>query len=277
MFQYAIARALAEKNEDTFKMDLSFYESQKLRGFELDCFSIAAEFASQSECALVSGQGKVFKRVMARLGFNLYIPSSYVLERKSDETKFRKSIFNKSGSMYLEGYWQNERYFKHIRDVILNDFRIKDRISDSAVEHLKNIKVTPSVSLHIRRGDYLSDLKVSKVHGMCDLEYYQKAISYLSSRIQDPVIYVFSDDIEWCKKNLGFLKNKVFIDNTKTAIEDLELMRNCDHNIIANSTFSWWGAWLNENDDKIVVAPRKWFFSERMQHLTPVPTEWMKI
>ena len=143
--------------------------------------------------------------------------------------------------------------------------------------HLKNIKGTPSVSLHIRRGDYLSDLKVSKVHGMCDIEYYQKAISYLSSRIQDPVVYVFSDDIEWCKKNLGFLKNKVFIDNTKTAIEDLELMRNCDHNIIANSTFSWWGAWLNENDDKIVVAPRKWFFSERMQHLTPVPTEWMKI
>lgn len=277
MFQYAIAKSIARKNNDIFKIDLSFYANQNLRQYELHYFSIDGSVANQSECSILRGGYGSIRKIMTRLGVNLKVPASYISESKLGETKFQSSVYNLKGSMYLEGYWQNEEYFKDIRDEILQDFGIKDKLSDNAIEHLEGIKTRCSVSLHIRRGDYLSNSEANNVHGICGLDYYQKAVKYISCVVENPVVYVFSDDIEWCKKNLGFLANKVFVDNTETVVDDLELMKNCNHNIIANSTFSWWGAWLNINSDKIVIAPKKWFCSENMQHLTIAPKEWMTI
>lgn len=277
MFQYAMAKAIAKKNKDKFKIDLSFYTNQKLRQYELHYFSIDENIADQSECSILKGENGFIRKLMIRLGVKLNVPASYICESKDDETKFQSSIYNLTGSLYLEGYWQNEKYFKNIRNEILQDFEAKDKLSDNAIQHLEAIRATHSVSLHIRRGDYLSNSKANKVHGICDLDYYKKAMTHISRCVKNPVVYIFSDDIEWCKKSLDFIENKVFVDNTKTVVDDLELMRNCNHNIIANSTFSWWGAWLNNNSNKIIIVPKKWFRSENMQHLTLAPKEWIAI
>ncbi len=257
MFQYAIAKSLAKKNNDIFKVDLSFYPKQTLRKYELNLFNIEEIIATEKECIELRGnEGSLFK-VLKKLKLSIKRPTSYTKEKQY--TIFDKEVYKLQGEIYLDGFWQNEKYFTSIREELIQDFSLKHEISVEAQKHLKDIKNTNSVSLHIRRGDYVSDAHTNNVHGVCDIEYYKNAINYINEHVTDPMFYIFSDDIFWCKKNFYFLKEKVFIDDTKSAIDDLELMKQCKHNIIANSSFSWWGAWLNKNEKKIIIAPKIWF------------------
>jgi len=273
MFQYAIAKAMAKKNSDIFKLDISFYPKQTLRKYELNQFNIEENIASEKECVKLRGKEDFLFKVKRKLGVENIRPSEYYLEKEI--TIFDQNLWNKKGNIYLDGFWQNEDYFKDIRDEILKDFTLKDDISNEAKKYLEDIKNSQSVSLHVRRGDYVQNAHTNSVHGTCDLEYYQKAIKYIEQNVENPIFYIFSDDIEWCKENFEFLENKVFIDDTKSAFDDLELMKNCKHNIIANSTFSWWGAWLNQSDEKIVVTPKIWFSSKN--NLTLSCKEWIQV
>lgn len=275
MFQYAIAKSLAIKNNDTFKLDISFYPKQTLRKYELHYFNIEENIAIYEECNRLRGKEDLIFKIKNKLGIKINRPKSYYNEKEI--VKFDENIFKLKGNIYLDGYWQNEKYFKGIRDELLKDFTLKQKISKEAKEYLDQIKNTNSISLHIRRGDYVQNKHTNQVHGICGLDYYKKTISYMLQKMEHPVFFIFSDDIEWCKENFDFLDNKVFVENTKSAIEDLELMKNCDHNIIANSTFSWWGAWLNENEDKIVIAPKQWFFKDEWKDLNLACREWIKI
>ena len=273
MFQYAIAKSIAKKNDDMFKLDTSFYPKQTLRKYELSFLNIEENIASEKECIKLRGKEDFLFKVKRKFKFAIKRPKSYTFEENI--TSFDKNIWSKTGEIYLDGFWQNEDYFKDIRDDILKDFSLKIAISNEANKHLYNIKNSQSISLHVRRGDYVQDSHTNSVHGTCDLEYYKKTIEYINNKITSPIFYIFSDDISWCKENFSFLENKIFVDDTKSAFDDLELMQNCKHNIIANSTFSWWGAWMNENKNKIVISPEIWFSSN--PNITLSCKEWIKI
>lgn len=274
MFQYAIAKSMAKKNNDIFKLDISFYPKQTLRRYELNQFNIEEKIATKRECIKFRGKEDFLFKLKGKLGFKNKRPSEYYNEK--EKTIFDNNLWNKKGDIYLDGFWQNEEYFKDIREEILKDFSLKHNISEEAKKYLEKIKNFQSVSIHIRRGDYIQNSHTNSVHGTCDLNYYQKAIKYIQKNVVNPNFHIFSDDIVWCKKNFEFLEHKVFIDNTKSAFDDLELMRNCKYNIIANSSFSWWGAWLNKNDKKIVISPLKWI-NNNPKNLKWVPNNWIQI
>ena len=185
--------------------------------------------------------------------------------KKKNLVLFDPTVFQYYKNIYLDGYWQSELYFKDIRNEIIEDFLIKAPFGERATMYLADIQTSKSVSIHIRRGDYVSNTHTNNIHGVCDLNYYQIAINYMISNVENPKFYIFSDDITWCKIHFDHLDNKIFVENTNNALEDLELMKSCQHNIIANSTFSWWGAWLNQNTKKIVIAPKRWFAEEKME------------
>ena len=194
----------------------------------------------------------------------------------------------------IEEYFQSEKYFKGIEETIKKEFTLKNPLTEYTQVVFDKIKNVPiSVSLHIRRGDYVKDIKTNAYHGVCSLEYYQKAYEELTKKLNSSFeIFVFSDDIEWVKENLKLLPVQVseiaeslsspvqmhFVSNPNIPdYEEIFLMSCCKHNIIANSSFSWWGAWLNPNKEKIIIAPEKWFANKKEDSRDIVPQTWIKI
>lgn len=178
-------------------------------------------------------------------------------------------------NIYLDGYWQSPMYFEDIRDVILSNYTFKNLDYDltfEAQDYLNIIANSNSVSIHIRRGDYLAES-----NRMLPDSYYSNAIHYVLSNIDNPTFFIFSDDIEWCKNNLDIAGEHIFIEYIEPCKSyiDMYLMTQCNHNIIANSSFSWWGAWLNDNPNKIVIGPKNWFNDGT--EIDIYPDSWVKI
>jgi len=179
---------------------------------------------------------------------------------------------------YYDGYWQSEKYFKAIENELKQDLQTKlqSRLDKSNISHLNEIENQASISLHIRRGDYISIESNKGMFSTCSLEYYEKAMNYFKNEISSPVFFIFSDDINWARSNFKGEQFR-FVDNNSQSPEiDLFLMSKCKHNIIANSSFSWWGAWLNTNINKIVIAPKKWF-KNKMSDKDLIPDNWLRI
>ncbi|PML61245.1 hypothetical protein BCT73_06550 [Vibrio breoganii] len=272
MFQYALGKSLSIVNEVPLKLDISFFENQSLREFELDKFSTVFEIATSEEIRKLKGSDSFFTRAMLKLGFEHIIrPNSFY--REKEPTIFDESLFLKSiDSIYLLGYWQNEDYFKSIRDNILSDFTY--RSTDLTARYAQIESYTESVSLHVRRGDYVT--VANATHGLCDISYYLRAIKHFELKYQKCHFFVFSDDILWCKEAFKAHDNITFVDDTRSSHDDLYLMSKCKHQIIANSSFSWWGAWLNQNKGKHIVAPKKWI-NNNPNDYNWVPTNWTKM
>lgn len=272
MFQYAIGRSLAIKNNTELKLDLSGYENQQgiiPRNYSLGIFQIDSKIASKEE----SFGLKYSSRFMGILG---YKKKSYLKEKIAN--KYDPEIFKVTGNNYLEGYWQTEKYFLMIADVIRKEFSLRIEFNNLDIELLNQIAKCQSVSLHVRRGDYVSNSKTNQFHGSCSLKYYQDSIEYLKNKFGQIVLFIFSDDIEWVKENLQTDQKMVFVSNDKLKdYEELILMSKCKHNIIANSSFSWWGAWLNTNYDKQVIAPKYWFNNAHANINDIVPENWIRI
>jgi len=192
-----------------------------------------------------------------------------------EEIKF----VNKMPITYFSGYWQTEKYFLPIEDKIRLAFKFDlKKVNDRTNSLLLEMKPQNAVSIHIRRGDYEYDLNAKEVlGGICDMEFYKKSIHYICEKNKDPFFYIFSDDCEWVMEHFSFLLNSSIVDWNKKADswQDMMLMSQCKHNIIANSSFSWWGAWLNSNPQKIVIAPSKWF--NNFDALDIVPESWIRI
>lgn len=178
---------------------------------------------------------------------------------------------------YLHGYWQSEKYFKDIRKSLLTDFQFPQNLNNQNEEILRMIEGTNSVSVHIRRGDYLQGEKNYNYFGeVCSLEYYHNAMEYFRTKHENASFFIFSNDIEWAKENL--MGNDCYYIDWNNGIEDyldMYLMSKCRHNIIANSSFSWWGAWLNENMQKQVIAPVRWF--NKYSAEDTICDTWMRI
>ena len=265
LFQYAAGRAVALHHKVPLKLDLTIFETYKLHnGYRLDQFAIQADIATDSE--IVKLKGGVLMSALRKAG--LVKKKSYFKEKRS--SYFDESVF-KNNFVYLNGYWQNELYFSNIRELLLQELSPISSLNDLGYSCLESIKKTNSVSLHVRRGDYLNLKNV----GVLDVIYYMKAVEYIRQNVEEPTFYIFSDDLDWCKKSLGFLDDCIYVDRTETEIDDLKLMSCCQHNIIANSSFSWWGAWLNKNPKKTVIAPKGWLLNDP-DSSNVILSDWVK-
>lgn len=276
LFQYAAGRALSIKNNTALFFDLSLLQLDEpgitKRHFALSVFTIDVSLANKIDVTRISHPG-IARKLLQKLkliGKNIYTEPHF---------NYDPAFLNLKGDIIVNGYMQSEKYFKHVKPALQSDLVIKAPLSEKTNLHFEHIKKTNSVSIHIRRGDFVNDPNTKNVHGNCDIAYYQKAINLIASKVDDISLFVFSDDVAWTKEHLSTPYPIVFADHTNevNAYEDLYLMSHCKHNIIANSSFSWWGAWLNLNPNKIVVAPRKWFNQSTANTNDLIPEEWIKI
>ncbi len=275
LFQYALGRNLALTKNIPLKLDLSWFETNFDRKYKLKYFNTEENIATKKELKRI----KRYQKINSRRYFLhnlLFSNESIYIEEK--QFHFNPNILDIKNNAYLIGYWQTEKYFKDIKDVIRKEFILKDNLDSFCIEKEKKIKKQNSVSLHIRRGDYIMNKIANKNMGVCSLDYYKKAINILGEKINDPTFFIFSDDMKWVKKNLKIDFPIIFVSNGELKdYEELILMSKCKHNIIANSSFSWWGAWLNNNPDKIVIAPKKWFNDTKRNSKDIIPDNWIKI
>lgn len=260
LFQYAAAKSLAIEKKEKLCVDISQFESYKLHNYALNHFKIVSNIYKKPN--------KYLKKIVSFFQKNIYY--------KEVGFGYNKDLININGdAIFLEGYFQTEKYFlKHERE-IREDFEIITPLKKVTKETIELIQKVNSVSIHIRRGDYLTN----PIHNTNKENYYEKALELIENRIEDPVFFIFSDDMDWVKLNFSTKRETVFIDfnDALTNFEDLKLMSSCKHNIIANSSFSWWGAWLNQNPDKIVIAPKQWFNDDSIYSEDVIPTSWTKI
>jgi hypothetical protein len=194
--------------------------------------------------------------------------------------EFDPAMLSIGAGTYLDGYWQCERYFKDLAERIREDFKILTAPNEANAMMLQQILETEAVSVHIRRGDYVSNPETNAVHGTCDLDYYVRAAELMKSRVGRPLrFFVFSDEPAWVRANLDLGAEMTFIEHNgpNADYEDMRLMSACKHHIIANSSFSWWGAWLNPSPNKLVVAPKRWFRTNNLSDRDLVPTDWIRV
>jgi hypothetical protein len=279
MFQYALGRSLSMRHGTNLKLDLSFLEGEQQgntpRKFELDRFCIAAEKATRWE--IISMKESCISRLEAAV-VRLILNKTICLKYKEKFFCFDPLVLTLPDNTYLDGFWQSERYFYDISNIIRNDFTVRNPLNADALCLSEEIRTVNSVSLHIRRGDYVTDTRTRNVHGVCNLEYYSNAEKLVSQTIRNPHFFVFSDDPDWAARNLK-LNFPVTIVNRhiNSAHEDLNLMSLCRHHVIANSSFSWWGAWLSNSPEKIVVAPKSWFTDSSINTSDLIPSGWHRL
>ena len=272
MFQYAAGKALALHLNTDLKLDDSYLKKDPggkytQRHFDLDGFKMSERLISNFEFFKLDSK---FTRGIRRI-FKL---KSNLLNENGQN--YNADFFNSTDNVIVNGYWQSEKYFLKYEEQIRKDLTIKEELLKGTEEWLAKISKVNSVSIHVRRGDYISHKHANYFHGVCSIDYYKEAVNLIARSNSDIELFVFSDDIEWCKQNLKF-EYPIFYVETKSAYKDLYLMQNCKHNIIANSSFSWWGAWLNRNNAKIVVAPKNWFANDSINTSDLYPEKWIRL
>lgn len=280
MFQYAAGRALSLGREQPFRLDTSDFAGYGLhQGFELQrVFNCPAEIAAEAEVrSILDWQfSSGIRRVVTRLGLAVFRRDGFIVE---PHFHYWPEINNVPQDCYLVGCWQSEKYFQDAASVIRADFTFKSPLTNRNAELDEQIRQVNAVSLHVRRGDYAENLQTNATHGLCSLDYYRSAIQYVYDRVEQPHFFVFSDDIAWVKNNLKMDLPCQYVDHNHglESYNDMHLMSLCRHHIIANSSFSWWGAWLNPGSEKIVIAPIKWFVSQKKSTQDLIPTSWVSL
>lgn len=279
MFQYAAARSISWRHGTALKIDLSYFEGNQTgnspRKYELDKYCITAEKASRWESITMSGRCRT--GLVSTLAQKYQEVAGYTVFRERS-FNFEPQLLSVPDNVYLEGYWQSERYFEDIREIIRDEFTVKTPLIDKNLELANEIKAVNAVSIHIRRGDYVLDEKTREFHGICSLEYYLQAEDRVSQILDNPHFFVFSDDPKWVADNLKLRNPARYVShNGSIAHEDLRLMSLCRHHVIANSSFSWWGAWLSNSPDKLVIAPKRWFNEPLHDTRDLIPSGWQRL
>jgi hypothetical protein len=272
MFQYAFYLSMANRFKHV-KADINHFESYDLHnGFEIEkVFGVKVNKASSFLVKIFDKENSEWKYRKLR---RIIGAKNAVLDEKK-EFVFDKDILNNSKNLMYRGYWQNEKYFIEISDKIRSAFTFQKPLTAENLKISNLIQNTESVSLHIRRGDYVGH---SLLGGICDLNYYKNAISLINGKVAKPTFFVFSNDIGWCKQNLKIeAANYISWNQGSDSYRDMQLMSLCKHNVIANSSFSWWGAWLNNNQSKIVIAPKSWTNDPNYDDTDVCPHHWIKI
>lgn len=280
MFQYAAGRQLAHRNNALLKLDITHYDRLVLpdglpyRSFDLSIFDLELHIATKKEIALFKNVPSPFyKRVLKKIK-NTWIAHQEIIE---PHFNFFPGLLNLKGNIYLDGYWQSEKYFKNCEGVIRKDFKIKTTLEKEGFELLEKIRNTNAVCLNVRRQEFASNRYANQFVGE---EYIRNAIEQINQKVSSPHFFIFSDELSWCKQNLKlkeehtFVEEKIYGDKFRDC---LYLMTNCKHFIIPNSTFGWWGAWLGNNPDKIVIAPQKWLSDSKRNTDDVIPVSWIKL
>jgi hypothetical protein len=282
MFQYAFGRALSLKHQTPFYLDTSFFNEHREernnftpRTFELNIFDIQASIASEEQIKRFRQKSFLskIKRKIGLTGNKTYHEKTFA---------YNSLTVHLQPPVYLEGYWQSDKYFSEYKKWILQDFTFNKPLDEENLSLLKRIKFTNSVSIHVRRGDFIKSSTNLNHHGVCSLDYYIKAIAEISSKYGDVEFFIFTDDPMWVKEFLlprGENMTLITGNKGKESWKDMLLMKECKHQIIANSSFSWWGAWLNQNSSKTVIAPTKWLaaIDEFFDFKDLYPTSWLRL
>lgn len=277
MFQYALGRHLAWRNQVELKLDTSFYTKQHRkdtpRDFQLSIFNCYLTLCSESDIKELVLFPKLMEWNKWLNRFHVNFLPNYVYEKTFT---FEPNILKLKSNIYLEGYWQTPQYFEEIETIIRQDFTFKEDISIQNKALAQKIEATESIAIHIRRGDFLTNA----LHNVFEMDYVLKSTQLMLEKLGEKItFFVFSDDIDWCKDNLNNVNPNIewhYCDGG-SAKEDLQLMSSCKHFIVANSSFSWWAAWLSNNINKIVVAPKKWFNDPQKDTSDLLPNTWIQI
>jgi len=279
MFQYAYIKSLSLKNNVNFWIDIIWFKKYKLHKYCLEVFNIKKKYISKNQLPFYQ---KLYSK---NKFFNFIFIKLKIIFKKINKKHFIEKQFNFDSnflnikSWYIEWYFQTEKYFIEYENDIRKDFEFIITPSKQNKKIIYLIHSCNSISIHIRRWDYITDKQSNDFHWTCNLNYYKKAINIINKKVQNPIFFFFSDDIKWVKENLKIKEKSYYIDwnNADTNYEDMRLMSLCKHNIIANSSFSWWWAWLNKNKEKIVIAPSKWFNDKRINYSDIISINWIKI
>lgn len=288
MFQYSFFLMLKEENED-IKIDVSSFDNYELHnGIELAKvfgLDLSRDIIDASDnCMRDYKPGFKFRKYIGQFFYfnkSKFIKRTHFIENNYSE--FNQSLLSITDT-YLEGYWQNEKYFLSKKHIIANNFRWKN-ISLKNLELAQEMSKENSVALHIRRldkikgfKDILYKMKLLLLWRICPQKYYLDAIKVVEKNVLNPVFYIFTDNINWVERNFDINENFKIVDwnRFEDSSQDMFLMTQCKHNIISMSTFSWWGAWLNENPNKLVVSPKKW--AVRLEkNMGIIPASWFQI
>lgn len=279
MFQYAAARALADRLGCDLSLDLSGLACNGDRAYALDQYRIRAKVACEEELQNLPDWRRTrvgrFRSMLSAwglplAGYSVFWPESFAFDPRFNHIQ---------SPVYLVGYWQSEQYFVDHRAALLKDLTRLDALPSPTMQWVARVQGCNSVCLHIRRGDYITNAAASQFHGVCDLSYYDNALTWIGKQHPDIHIFAFSDEPEWVKSHLKteFPLTVVDANPPEQGGLDLEIMRHCRHHIIANSSFSWWGAWLADSQGQIVLAPSRWFADSSVDTSDVIPKRWLKL
>ncbi|MBU3580976.1 alpha-1,2-fucosyltransferase [Polynucleobacter sp. AP-Capit-er-40B-B4] len=278
MFQYATGFMLAFKNDDVLKLDISGYQNienrrQIYRNLDIKDFTITAAIASPQEVSQAKNPLGSLSKILRLLEQKIF--KRYYID-------WHPEILKKVGNIYLDGYFQSEKYFIGNENLIRAEFSLKSDLYKNILPLIDDIKNKPvSVSLHVRRGDYVEDPRARRQHLVCDISYYERAVSEMQKKYPNLHLYIFSDDPQWVRNSLSFNADVTYISANENMRIDLKpsqemvLMSKCDHHIISNSSFSWWGAYLNKAENKTILAPDIWNRGPVPQ-INILPEGWIK-
>lgn len=273
LFEYAAAHSLARKHGTTVAMNRFAYTQDKLRQYLLDAYALPQTFANEAECNALRGNRLLASGRLRRLLPLPANPHLYIEPHFHYDAAFEQL----GNDVYLRGYFQSERYFADCAEEVRKMFTLQHLPQSALSSQIQQAEIP--VSLHVRRGDYVAIQAVLAQHGTASTDYYERAITIIRALYPKASFFVFSDDIPWVREHMGFIPSPVFVEgDTQRPQTDLHLMSLCQHHITANSTFSWWGAWLNGKPGKQVIAPRQWFAQDRMRSMNTVdiyPAGWI--
>ena len=300
MFQYAYGLCLAKKHSTQLLLDIGSYADLPQHGFLLDHFRVTAAVLQEPELKFVprryrphqrsrtpeTGRDVGGKTTTGAKIFSRWQQSSLASLFDSSLRRHKESTFGFAAShlevpdnRYLVGYWQSEKFFPGMRSHLLEEFRLHKPLSDVSQGVAKMIEQTQSIALHIRRGDYVTSQSAAQIYESLSVEYYQHCVDQYLAKHRGAEVFVFSNDIAWCKDQLVCRAPMHWVDHNtaETAHEDMILMSKAAACVIANSTFSWWAAWLNQRPDKQVFAPGCWFRPGHLSGQHIVPERWTQV
>lgn len=272
LFQYAFGRAMAIKNNTQLLLDASHYKyTSDHTGYVLDRYNIQAVTANYQFAFFKAKCVNLIKRLPKALQGMF----GYLYE---DGYRFSESCTEFSEGYTYVGYWQSWKYFYDVLPTIKSDLVLKDNIPAHAAQLIQHVKSCNSISIHIRRGDYITNPKAASIYRSLPMSYYNDAIGVIKESVDNPFYFVFSDDPEWVAENLDFGTNSLMVSSFGFSPQvDMMIMSHCKHNIIANSTFSYWGAMLNDNAGAIKISPNKWFNPGSLSEEDVIPDNWLRI
>lgn len=277
MFQYAAGRAVAVRNQASLTLDLSWFGTDPDRQYALAPYKINAKIRKDQNRESVKPSW--LERFAGGISRKLNLPNQGVPVFYEQSFLYDTEIEAVSAPIILNGYFQSERYFSSIQPLISEDFMLQYEPKSTTAELLALIHASDAICVHIRRGDYITNASANAYHGTCSLNYYADGLTKVSVGLRNPHCFVFSDDPQWVSENFKTSMPMTLVDihGTREAHEDLRLMRECLHFVIANSSLSWWGAWLSTREGKRVVAPKVWFKNSENDTSDLIPSDWYQL